>query len=336
MRKDKTMDSAKLKKLLTENIVVLVLIALIIGFTIGNSVFLSPNNIINLLGQMCLNALLATGLTYVIILGGIDISVGSTMAITGIIAAQICLKIGNGLSVFSAIIIQVLAGVIVGALIGAFIGWLCAYRFLVPMICTLAMMSALRGLAYIISGGGPVYGLPNSFAVLGSGRIIKNNLFPNGMIPVLVIFTILVVIIFHLILTKTVFGRQVFAVGSAPQVAHMCGINVKRVTLKCYIICGICSGLAGIAAASKINNGHPATGDGFEMFAIAATVLGGTSLIGGSGSVARAMFGVAIIAVINNGMTLMGISSYWQKVVIGAIIIFAVVLDMAQKNSKKN
>jgi len=330
------MDTAKIKKALGENIVVLVLIALAIGFTFGNSMFLTPNNIINLLGQMCLNALLATGLTYVIILGGIDISVGSTMAITGIIAAQICLKIGSGLNIFSAIAIEILVGIVVGAIIGAFIGWLIAYRYLVPMICTLAMMSVLRGLAYIMSGGGPVYGLPNSFAVLGSGRLVQNPLFPNGMIPILVIFTIIVVYIFNFMLTKTVFGRQVFAVGSAPQVAHMCGINVKRITLKCYIICGICAGLAGIAAASKINNGHPATGFGFEMFAIASTVLGGTSLMGGSGSIARAMFGVAIIAVINNGMTLMGISSYWQQVVIGTIIILAVLLDMAQKNAKKD
>ena len=330
------MDTAKIKKLFGDNIVVLVLIALVIGFTFGNNMFFTPNNIINLLGQMCLNALLATGLTYVIILGGIDISVGSTMAITGIVAAQICLKIGAELSVFSAMAIEIIVGVVVGAILGAFIGWLVAYRFLVPMICTLAMMSALRGLAYIISGGGPVYGLPNSFAVLGSGRIIQNGLFPNGMIPILVIFTIIVVAVFHAILTKTVFGRQVFAVGSAPQVAHMCGINVKKVTLECYVICGICAGLAGIAAASKINNGHPATGVGFEMFAIASTVLGGTSLLGGSGSIARAMFGVAIIAVINNGMTLMGISAYWQQVVIGTIIILAVLLDMAQKNAKKD
>ena len=325
------MDAAKIKKLLSNNIVVLVLIVLVISFTIGDRMFFTPNNIMNLLGQMCLNALLATGLTYVIILGAIDISVGSTMAITGIIAAQICLKIGSSLNVFSAIVIEVLVGIAIGIVIGAFIGWLIAYRYLVPMICTLAMMSAL-----IISGGGPVYGLPNSFAVLGSGRLVKNASFPNGMIPILVIFTVIVVFIFNFILSKTVFGRQVFAVGSAPQVAHMCGINVKRVTLKCYIICGICAGLAGIAAASKINNGHPATGDGFEMFAIASTVLGGTSLLGGSGSVARAMFGVAIIAVINNGMTLMGISAYWQKVVIGAIIILAVLLDMAQKNAKKD
>ncbi|MCD7820004.1 MAG: ABC transporter permease [Lachnospiraceae bacterium] len=326
------MKERNVKQLLTDNIVVLVLIILVIGFSIGNSTFIKTANIINLFGQMCLNALLATGLTYVIILGGIDISVGSTMAITGILAAQATLAVGGDVSVPVAILIQVVVGAAAGAVIGLFIGWLIAYMHLVPMICTLAMMQAMRGMAYIISGGGPVYGLPNSFAVLGSGRLIKTEAFPNGIIPCIVIFTIIVVVIFHIILTKTVFGRHVFAVGSNSSVAHMSGIDTKRVTLICHMICGICAGLAGTVAASKVNNGHPATGDGYEMYAIAATVLGGTSLNGGSGSVARAMFGCAIIAVINNGMTLMSISAYWQKVVIGAIIILAVLLDMAQKH----
>ncbi len=323
------------RKLLTDNIVVLVLIILIIAFAIGNSTFLKAANVINLFGQMCLNALLATGLTYVIILGGIDISVGSTMAITGILAAQCTLLFGSNVPVALAIAIQIVVGVVAGGIIGLFIGWLIAYMHLVPMICTLAMMQAMRGLAYIISGGGPVYGLPNSFAVLGSGRLIKTSSFPNGIIPVIVIFTIIVVVIFHIILTRTVFGRHVFATGSNKEVAHMSGINTARVTLMCHMICGITAGLAGTVAASKVNNGHPATGDGYEMYAIAATVLGGTSLSGGSGSVARAMFGCAIIAVINNGMTLMSISAYWQKVVIGAIIILAVILDMAQKGNKE-
>jgi ribose transport system permease protein len=329
------MEKKSFKQLITDNIVIVVLILLVIGFSIGNHTFITTANIINLLGQMCLNAILASGLTYVIILGGIDISVGSTMAITGILAAQVTLAVGGNVSTPVAILIQVVVGLVAGAIIGIFIGWLVAYMHLVPMICTLALMQAFRGLAYIISGGGPVYGLPNSFAVLGSGRLIKTEAFPNGMIPCIVIFTIIVVFIFHIILTKTVFGRHVFAVGSNINVAHMSGINTKMVTLKCHMICGICAGLAGTVAASKVNNGHPATGDGYEMFAIAATVLGGTSLSGGTGSVARAMFGCAIIAVINNGMTLMEISAYWQKVVIGAIIILAVMLDMAQKHKSE-
>ena len=324
------MKKGNVKELITNNIVVVVLVLLVIGFSIGNSTFLKMANVINLFGQMCLNAILACGLTYVIILGGIDISVGSTMAITGILAAQAVLALGVE-STFACMAISILVGLAAGAVIGLFIGWLIAYRGLVPMICTLALMQAFRGLAYIISGGGPVYGLPNGFSVLGAGRLIKTESFKTGIIPVIVIFTVIVVVIFHIILTKTVFGRHVFAVGSNASVAHMCGINTKMVTLKCHMICGITAGLAGIVAASKVNNGHPNTGDGYEMYAIAATVLGGTSLSGGTGSVARAMFGCAIIAVINNGMTLMEISAYWQKVVIGVIIILAVMLDMAQK-----
>lgn len=324
------MKKDNVKQLITDNIVVVVLILLVIGFSIGNSTFLKTANVINLFGQMCLNALLATGLTYVIILGGIDISVGSSMAITGILAAQAVLALGVE-STFACMVISILVGLVAGAIIGLFIGWLIAYRGLVPMICTLALMQAFRGLAYIISGGGPVYGLPTGFSMLGAGRLIKTESFKTGIIPVIVIFTAIVVVIFHIILTKTVFGRHVFAVGSNASVAHMCGIDTKLVTLKCHMICGITAGLAGIVAASKVNNGHPNTGDGYEMYAIAATVLGGTSLSGGTGSVARAMFGCAIIAVINNGMTLMEISAYWQKVVIGVIIILAVMLDMAQK-----
>ena len=324
------MKTKSFKELLSENVIVLVLIALVVGFSIGSSAFLKTANVINLFGQMCLNAILATGLTYVILLGGIDISVGSTMAITGILAALFIKNTGIT-STPLIIFFQILIGAVAGAIIGLFIGWLVAYMGLVPMICTLALMQAFRGLAYIISGGGPVYGLPNGFAVLGSGRLIQTESFKTGIIPCIVIFTVVVVLIFHLILTKTVFGRHVFATGSNPAVAHMCGVNTKKVTLMCHMICGMTAGLAGTVAASKVNNGHPNTGDGYEMFAIAATVLGGTSLAGGTGSIARAMFGCAIIAVINNGMTLMAISAYWQKVVIGAIIILAVMLDMAQK-----
>lgn len=328
------MKKGNIKQLITDNIVIMVLILLVIGFSIGNATFLKPANVINLFGQMCLNAILATGLTYVIILGGIDISVGSAMAITGILAAQAVLAL-DVKSTLAIVVIQILVGVGGGAIIGLFIGWLVAYRRLVPMICTLSLMQAFRGLAYIISGGGPVYGLPNGFSFLGAGRLIKTENFKTGIIPCIVIFTIIVVVIFHIILTKTVFGRHVFAVGSNSGVAHLCGIDTKKVTLKSHVICGVTAGLAGVIAASKVNNGHPATGDGYEMFAIAATVLGGTSLAGGSGSVARAMFGCAIIAIINNGMTLMEISAYWQKVVIGSIIILAVMLDMAQKGKSE-
>lgn len=188
------MKKGNVRKLITDNIVIVVLIFLVLGFSIGNSTFLKPANVINLFGQMCLNAILATGLTYVIILGGIDISVGSTMAITGILAAKAVLATGAK-STAALIIIQIAVGIIAGMVIGLFIGWLIAYRHLVPMICTLALMQAFRGLAYIISGGGPVYGLPNGFSVLGAGRLIQTASFKTGIIPCIVLFTIVVVAI---------------------------------------------------------------------------------------------------------------------------------------------
>lgn len=326
----------KAKSWVSKNIIVVFLILLCICFGVANHNFFSSINIINLLSQMCVNALLAAGLTFPIILGGIDISVGSQMAVAGVVAASIGVKFFPNMGYGTAIVILIGTSLVVGTIIGAVIGYLIAYHDVLPMICTLSFLTILLGVAYIISGGGPVTGLPTTFACLGAKRLIVNDAFPNGMIPTNVIFTIIIVIIMHLILSKTVFGRHVFAVGSNKNVAHLAGINVKKVTLLSHILCGITACMAGVVTASKLQNGQPNIGEGYEMFAIASCVLGGTSLSGGRGSVARAMFGVAVIAVINNGMNLLNISAYWQKVVIGAIILLAVVLDMFQQRREKS
>ena len=327
------MNSAKMKKTVSENIVVVVLVLLCMGFGLASDTFFSSRNVSNILSQMCTNALLASGLTYVIILGGIDISVGSIAGVAGIIASFAGLMFPD-MNVPFAMGLLILIGAVVGAVCGLINGILIAYFDVIPMICTLSTMTALRGVAFIMTGGQPVYGLPDSFSYLGARRILPTEGMPNGAIPVVVIFTFIVVLIMHILLSQTVFGRHVFAVGSNHNVAHLSGINVKRVTLICYILCGISAGLCGICIASKLQNGQPNAGDGYEMFAIASTVLGGTSLSGGSGSVARAMFGCAVIAVIKTGMDLLQIYSYWQNVVIGCIIILAVVLDMAQKRDR--
>ena len=302
-------------------------------FGLLNKTFLTSKNIFNLTSQMSINALLATGLTYVIILGGIDISVGSVAALAGVCAAMIGLRIPN-LNTASGVIILLGSAIVIGGVCGVFNGVMITKFKVVPMIATLAMMTIARGITYIITGGVAVFGLPASFSWLGAGRLFKSLGNPNGIIPIVSIFTIVVVVIFHLLLSKTVFGRHVYAVGSNVNVAHLSGINIARVTLTGYILCSVTAALGGVLVASKLQNGQPAACEGYEMYAIASTVLGGTSLTGGSGSVGRAMFGVAIIAVINNGMNLLHISSYWQKVVIGSIILLAVILDMAQK--KKN
>ena len=327
------MEKKSIGKLVSENVVIVTLVVLCILFGIGNPVFLSAKNIINLLSQMCINALLATGLVYVIILGGIDISVGGTGALAGVFSAFVGLMMPNANSGLM-LLMQVVVAVITGIVIGGLIGWLIAYMNVVPMICTLAMLNITRGLAYVVTGGQPVYGLANPYAFLGASRLLKTEGMPNGILPVITIFTVIVVAIMHILLSKTVFGRHVYAVGSNRNVAHLSGINVKKTILKGHIICSVMACLAGVASASKIQNGQPGAMDAYEMYAIASAVLGGTSLIGGSGSVGRAMFGVAVIAVIKNGMDLMQISSYWQKVVIGVIILLAVVLDMWQQKSK--
>ena len=327
------MNKAKVKSLVSENIVVVVLILLCIGFGTASNTFFSSRNVSNILSQMCTNALLASGLTYVIILGGIDISVGSVAGVAGIIASYAGLRFPNMNAPF-AILLLIVTGILVGAVCGAINGVLIAYFDVIPMICTLSTMTALRGVAFIITGGQPVYGLPDSFSYLGAKRILPTESMPNGAVPVVVIFTVIVVVFMHVLLSRTVFGRHVFAVGSNRNVAHLSGINVRKVTMLSHTLCGVTAGLCGICIASKLQNGQPNAGDTYEMFAIASTVLGGTSLSGGSGSVARAMFGCAVIAVIKTGMDLLQIYSDWQNVVIGCIIILAVVLDMAQKRGR--
>ncbi|MDR2468702.1 MAG: ABC transporter permease [Spirochaetaceae bacterium] len=323
----------KIKAWLAKNMIIVFLIMLCIGFGIANNTFFTAKNLMNLTSQMAINALLSAGLTYVIILGGIDISVGSVAALAGVICAMIGLRF-PGMNLPGSIAILILTAIVVGGICGLLNGIMVTRFNVVPMITTLATMTILRGVTYIVTGGVAVFGLPSVFSFLGAGRIIKTELYPTGLIPVVTLFTIVVVILMHILLSRTVFGRHVYACGSNKQVAHLAGINVKRVNLAGYVICSIMAALGGVLVASKLQNGQPAAAEGYEMFAIASTVLGGTSLIGGSGSVARAMFGVAIIAVINNGMNLMYISSFWQKVVIGSIILLAVVLDMAQKQKK--
>jgi ribose transport system permease protein len=313
--------------------IILFLVVLCIGFGISNEAFRSSRNLFNLTSQMAINALLSAGLTYVIILGGIDISVGSVAALAGVISCIVGLKFPN-MNTLGGIVIIIASAIVVGGLCGLFNGVIITQFNVVPMITTLATMTMARGLTYIVTGGTAVFGLPAVFSFLGAGRLIKNETSPNGIIPVVTLFTIAVIFIMHVLLSKTVFGRHVYASGSNASVAHLSGINVKKITLISHVLCGIMAALGGVLVASKLQNGQPAACEGYEMYAIASTVLGGTSLTGGSGSVARAMFGVAIIAVINNGMNLLHISSYWQKVVIGTIILLAVILDMSQKKKK--
>ena len=285
----------KVKSFTKKNIIVFVLIFLCLGFGLGNKSFLSAQNLVNLTTQMAINAMLSAGLTYVIILGGIDISVGSVAALAGVCGALVARENPDA-SIFVASLIWIGAALVVGAL------------------C--------------------VSGVKSNYSFLGAARLLQTADKPTGWIPIITIFVIVAVFIVHILLSKTVFGRHVYATGSNSNVAHLSGINTAKITFLSHVICGIMAAMGGVLNASKLQNGQPGACDAYEMYAIAATVLGGTSLSGGSGSVGRAMIGVAVIAVINNGMNLLHIDSYWQKVVIGMIILLAVILDMAQKKQK--
>jgi ribose transport system permease protein len=324
----------KTKKWISKNAMIVFLSVIIMAFGLTNETFFTTKNIVNVVSQMSINALLATGLTYVIIIGAIDISVGSVAAFAGIFASFIGLAFPN-MTPAGALLIQIGSALLIGTFCGLVNGIMITKFKVVPMIATLAMLTMARGMAYVVTGGQPVYGLSKNFAWLGAGRIVKTETMSQGLIPIITIFTIIVVVLMHLLLSKTVFGRHVYAVGSNENVAHLSGINVDKVKMWVYVICSVMAALGGVCVASKLNNGQPASCSGYEMYAIASTVLGGTSLAGGIGSVLRAMIGVAIIAIINNGMNLMQVSSYWQQVITGIIILFAVILDMAQKKQKK-
>lgn len=324
----------KIKTFFKQNIVLCVLIVLCVSFSIGNSAFLKPTNLINLTTQMAINAMLSMGLTYVIITGGIDISVGSVAALAGVIAALVCRGLPADTSIPVMVTVQLAVAIVVGIIFGAFNGLMITKFKVVPMIATLASLNIARGLCYIFSGGTSVSGLTTTYSWIGAARLIKTENKPTGWLPVITIVVLVFVVIMHILLSKTVFGRHVYATGSNINVAHLCGVNTNKVIFLSYIICSVMASIGGVLNSSKLQNGQPGACDGYEMFAIAATVLGGTSLAGGSGSVLGAIIGCAVIAVINNGMNLLHINSYWQKAIIGAIILLAVILDMAQKKKK--
>lgn len=336
------------REVLKKNIVVVVLVVLFFGFgiatsdvfTTGNpadifrtSTFFKASNLVNLTTQMAINAMLSAGLTYVIILGGIDISVGSVAALAGVVSMLAARQFPNA-PVPMTVVILIASALVVGVVCGAFNGIMITKFKVVPMIATLAMLNIARGFSFIFSGGGAVSGVSSQYSWLGGSRLLVTEDKPTGWIPVITIFVIICVFLVHTLLSKTVFGRHVYATGSNRNVAHLAGISTAKVIFLSHVLCAVMASLGGVLNASKLTNGQPGACDGYEMFAIAATVLGGTSLTGGRGSVGRAMFGVAIIAIINNGMNLMHINSYWQKVVIGAIILLAVVLDMVQNKKK--
>jgi ribose/xylose/arabinose/galactoside ABC-type transport system permease subunit len=294
----------------------LILMFIVIG--IINPLFFQMDNIINMLRTSAFVFIIGVTMTWVFIGGGMDLSVGSTLALGGVISGMALLA---GVPIWLSIIFGLLAGTAIGFLNGLFIA-----RFKIPaFIATLGMMYIARGIVQFLTRGNPVYPLPNRFNFLGQGYI--------GGIPVVVIVAVVLGVAGHIVLEKTVFGRSIFALGGNRETARVSGINVIRISLLTYVANGITSGLTGVLTAARLGSALSNAGTGMELQVIAAVIIGGTSLFGGSGSILGTAVGALLMSVIANGMVFLKISVYLQAVVIGAIIILAVGLD--QYNRKR-
>ncbi|WP_099361214.1 ABC transporter permease [Fredinandcohnia onubensis] len=288
-------------------------------FAIMSPVFLTQSNVTNILNQVSINAILAIGVTFVILIAGIDLGLGSYVALTGVLAA---LSSSSGQPLIASISFGIAAGLAIGFINGLTV----TKGRLASFIVTLGMMTITRGGALVISDGRPVSNLSPSFNHIGNGSFLG--------IPIPIVIVIVVFLIAMFVLNKTVFGRYIYAVGGNEEAARASGISVNKIKMYVYIICGGLAGLAGIIQAARINTGQPNIGVGYELDAIAAAVIGGTSLSGGAGKITGTIIGALIIGVINNGLDLLGVSSYWQSIIKGGIIIGALLLDRRSNETK--
>ena len=294
-------------------------IIIVIGLTILKPSFITPSNLVNILKQASINGILAFGMMFVIISGGFDMSVGSTVAFSGILAAM--LGQGNN-PLILALIAALLAGLGVGLINGVGV----AVGELPPFIMTLGTMTAVRGLALLASNGKPVIGMSEPYKAIAAGSIAG--------IPMLAVFLIIVIIICSFVLAKTVYGRRVYACGGNLQAAKVAGINTTAIRISTFAIAGFLAGLCGFLMTSRVTIGQPTAAESYEMDAITACVVGGVSMTGGVGKPWGVVVGTLLITVIANGLDILGVSSHWQKIVKGLIIVLAVLIDVKGKSRK--
>jgi ribose transport system permease protein len=295
--------------------VILVLLCFLFSYFVP--AFASINNISNIFTQISINTVIAVGMTFVILLGGIDLSVGSVLALCSVFAGMVIT--GKSLSVGSAIALAVLASMAAGMACGLFNGWVCERWKIHSFVVTLGMLNMARGAALQVSGSRTIFSFPKAFNSFGTISYFG--------IPVIFIMAILLVAAGHFVLKKTVFGRMIYAIGNNEEAVRLSGHNTKIYKIAAFVICGATVGMAAILYMLRLNIASPILGAGFELSAIAAVVIGGTSMSGGKGSLIGTLFGAAIIGVLNNGLLLMGMSDFARQIVTGAIIVVAVVLD---------
>jgi len=292
------------------SVVMLAVLIVLMSFT--SKEFLTVHNLTNVVRQVSIFAIIGTGMTFVIITAGIDLSVGSLLALTSCVAMTVIDETGIDY-------LGVLVGLVIGALAGAANGVVIARFKVPPFIATLAGLTVYRGSSLVVTNGLPIIKLEGSFRFIGSGMI--------GGIPVPVIIMIIVVVVMQIVLSRTAFGAYVYAVGGNEEAARLSGIKVGWIKFWSYVLCGFLAGLSGMILMARLSSAQPAVGEGFELDAIAAVVLGGTSLMGGRGAVWSTLIGALVIGILNNGMNLMGVHTHYQLVAKGFLIVLAVLLD---------
>jgi erythritol transport system permease protein len=312
------------------------LVVLVVVFSALSSEFLTSGNLSILVKHVAINAILATGMTFVILSGGIDLSVGAIAGLCGMVAGYLLsrgltLPAAAGTLYFHAWLVVVIA-LAAGMLLGGINGWLVARLRVAPFIATLGMLYIARGAAMLMSAGG-------TFPNLGGTPALGNTGFPwigtgavlGVPVPIWLMATLAAAGTF--VALRTPFGRQVYALGGNERAALLAGVQVKRVKLGVYVVSGFCAALVGVIVAAQLGASHPATGETFELNAIAAVVLGGTSLMGGRGTIGGTLVGAFVIGVLADGLVLLGVSEFWQMVIKGLVIVLAVILDQFQQRS---
>lgn len=307
-----------LGKLVNTSLVIAALVILVIVFAIFTPNFLSQNNVGTIFDSVAVIAILSVGQAFVIITAGIDLSQGSVVALSGVVGAAMMAH-GN-------VVMGIIVMLLIGVGVGLFNGLLTAYTKVPPFIVTLGSLSIGSGVALLFTGGQPIYNLPQSIVNFGTGTIL-------GVFPYIIILTILVTILGQVVLGRTRFGREVYAIGSNQMAAYLSGLPVRRTIIWVYLISGVLSALGGLMLTAYVSTALPTAGANFELDAIAAVVIGGGSLFGGQGSVWAATLGALLLSVLSNGTQLLGVSSYAQTLILGIVVIGAVFIDSFRKRT---
>lgn len=313
MKKEQTLSGLDIIK---KYGIVIVLVAMWIILLCISPTFRTVDNAVNILRQVSVNGIIAIGMTFVIMTGGIDLTVGSLIAVAGVVCGSILVRSpGN-------VVAAIVVALAVCALFGAMNGFFVAYIKVPPFVATLAGMTIARGFAYVYSDGKPYTLASEGFSIIGKGSV-----------PIIIF--LIIALLSHIMLSKTKFGRYIYASGGNIKAAAASGVKVKSVLLRVYVLGGILAGIAGIVLSSRTNSGQPAVGVGYETDAIAAAVIGGTSMTGGIGTIGGTLIGILIIGTLNNGLNLLDVSSYYQQIIKGLIILGAVCFDIRSKDTSK-